>query len=88
MTVLMLVGLLLIFLSIGVLSLPNRILNTESCKRNWCVIFTILTGGFLLIEQNDYAAFCAVFILAGIFINYAFPILLNVITAFNRKSDP
>lgn len=84
----MFVGVALVLVSLFILVMSNDVLDTSSCKRNWCVIFSIVTGALLIIEQNERAALSATIIITGIIINYAFPVLLNVIQAFNRKSDP
>lgn len=88
MTLLMLIGAAIILAAGFIVRMPNDVFNTASCKRNGCVILSVFTGGFLVIEQNEYAAISAAIMTIGIVINYAFPVLLNVLSTFNRKSDP
>ncbi|MCU4320614.1 hypothetical protein KTH44_15970 [Acinetobacter bereziniae] len=81
-------GVILIFCgAIGVL-MPNWMFDTGSCKRNWIAICIILCGGGLVIDSTNIALFFISSLIIGIFINYAFPMLLNIWEVFNRKSDP
>ena len=70
------------------LYVSNKYIDTSSCKRNWVVILTILSCAAYLSELNDLGGFFLTLLLSGIFINYAFPFLLNVIRTFTWKSDP
>ena len=88
MTGLMILGLVLVISVAVALRLPNHVLDTKSCKRNWSAICVLLSGACLIIEQVDKAIFFACLLSAGILTNYLFPILLNVLITFNRKSDP
>lgn len=88
MTNLMILGFILVAVVVIALGLPNRIFDTKSCKRNWSAICVLLVGACLIIEQTDRAIFFACLLSAGILTNYLFPILLNVLITFNRKSDP
>lgn len=88
MTNLMILGFVLVAVVVIALGLPNRIFDTKSCKRNWSAICVLLVGACLIIEQSDKAIFFACLLSAGILTNYLFPILLNVMITFNRKSDP
>lgn len=88
MTNLMILGFVLVAVVVIALGLPNRIFDTKSCKRNWSAICVLLMGACLIIEQSDKAIFFACLLSAGILTNYLFPILLNVMITFNRKSDP
>ena len=88
MTNLMILGFILVAVVVIALGLPNRIFDTKSCKRNWSAICVLLVGACLIIEQLDKAIFFACLLSAGILTNYLFPILLNVLITFNRKSDP
>ena len=88
MTNLMILGFILVAVVVIALGLPNRIFDTKSCKRNWSAICVVLSGACLIIEQTDRAIFFACLLSAGILTNYLFPILLNVLITFNRKSDP
>lgn len=88
MTNLMILGFILVAVVVIALGLPNRIFDTKSCKRNWSAICVLLVGACLIIEQSDKAIFFACLLFAGILTNYLFPILLNVLITFNRKSDP
>lgn len=88
MTNLMILGFILVAVVVIALGLPNRIFDTKSCKRNWSAICVLLVGACLIIEQTDRAIFFACLLSAGILTNYLFPILLNVMITFNRKSDP
>ena len=88
MTNLMILGFVLVTVVVIALGLPNRVLDTKSCKRNWSAICVLLVGACLIIEQSDKAIFFACLLSAGILTNYLFPILLNVLITFNRKSDP
>ncbi len=84
----MILGFILVAVVVIALGLPNRIFDTKSCKRNWSAICVLLVGACLIIEQTDRAIFFACLLSAGILTNYLFPILLNVMITFNRKSDP
>lgn len=84
----MLIGAYLVFVAMLILRLPNKIIDTSSCKRNWVMISIILIGATLIINQKQISLYIGIILFIGIFINYTFPILLNVITAFNRKTDP
>lgn len=88
MTNLMILGFILVIGTGITLGLPNRVIDTKSCKRNWSAICVLLSGACLIIEQTDRAIFFACLLSAGILTNYLFPILLNVLITFNRKSDP
>lgn len=88
MTNLMILGFVLVAVVVIALGLPNRVFDTKSCKRNWSAICVLLVGACLIIEQSDKAIFFACLLSAGILTNYLFPILLNVLITFNRKSDP
>lgn len=88
MTNLMILGFVLVAVVVIALGLPNRVFDTKSCKRNWSAICVLLVGACLIIEQTDRAIFFACLLSAGILTNYLFPILLNVLITFNRKSDP
>lgn len=88
MSITIVFGALLVFVAVLALTVPNKLINTSSCKRNWMLISIILIGATLIIGQTDISLniICVLFI--GIFVNYAFPFLLNVIDTFNRKTDP
>lgn len=88
MTNLMILGFILVAVVVIALGLPNRVFDTKSCKRNWSAICVLLVGACLIIEESDKAIFFACLLSAGILTNYLFPILLNVLITFNRKSDP
>lgn len=88
MTILMILGLVIVIAVVVALRMPNHILDTKSCKRNWSAICVLLVGACLIIEQADMAILIACTLFAGILTNYLFPILLNVLITFNRKSDP
>ena len=88
MTITMIIALAAIIVALVVLYIPNRYIDTTGCKRNWLVVFTILTGSAFLAKMDDLGFVFLVLLFLGICLNYAAPFLLNVITAFNRKSDP
>lgn len=81
-------GVILILCAVYALLVPNWLVNTASCKRNWVIICLILTGGGLVIESTDISLFFSSILFIGICINYAVPMLLNMWESFNRKSDP
>ena len=88
MSMLMLLGIILALLAILAVCLPNRIVDTSSCKKNWCFIALILIGATLFIGQTRVSLHIATILFIGIFINYAIPFILNILTEFNRKTDP
>ena len=88
MTIKMIIALIAIIFALIVVLVPNKYIDTSSCKRNWCVILTILSGTAFLTKLDDIGCIFLSLLFLGIFINYAFPFLLNVYMAFNRKSDP
>lgn len=88
MTLHMLIAFIVLLCAVLALFLSNKVIDTTSCKRNWAAIMTILTCIAYLAEFPGTAWFFCTLLLSGIFINYAFPFLLNVLTAFNWKSDP
>ncbi|MDR6630367.1 hypothetical protein J2X86_002422 [Acinetobacter lwoffii] len=88
MTLHMLIALIVLLGALVALFISNKVIDTTSCKRNWAAIMTFLTCLAYLADFPGTAWFCCALLLLGIFINYAFPFLLNVLTAFNWKSDP
>lgn len=88
MTYQMIFALLAMIIAASSLFIPNKYINTSSCKSNWTVILTILAGASFFTYQNGLGAFFATILISGIFINYAFPFLLNVLRTFTWKSDP
>lgn len=88
MTIKIIIAILAIIVSLVVLYTPNKYIDTTGCKRNWLVIFTILTSAAYIAKMDNLGSIFLGFLILGIFLNYVLPFLLNVITAFNRKSDP
>jgi len=88
MTLSTLIAFIVLIGALVALFISNKVIDTTSCKRNWAVIMVILTCIAYLAEFPGLSLFFCTFLLSGIFINYAFPFLLNVLTAFNWKSDP
>lgn len=88
MTFLMIIAVIALFAVVPALYISNKYIDTSSCKRNWVVILTILSCVAYLSKFDDLAGFFLTLLLSGIFINYAFPFLLNVLRTFTWKSDP
>ncbi len=88
MTVQTLIALVIVALILLFLYLPNRIVDTTSCKRNWVATISFLACMCFLAGFDGQGWTLLTGLLSGIFINYTFPVLLNVLTAFNWKSDP
>ncbi|MBU3845876.1 MAG: hypothetical protein H9855_02655 [Candidatus Acinetobacter avistercoris] len=88
MTMTMFTGLGLVAISILALSLPNKLIDTSTCKRNWIAIFIILIGATFIIDEAQISLTLIAILVLGICINYGFEILLNVLKIFNWKSDP
>ena len=86
--ILKIIALVAVILAVVVLFIPNKYINTASCKRNWVVVLTILTGISFISDQNSLGFVFLTILSLGIFINYALPFLLNVLESFNWKSDP
>lgn len=86
--ILKIIALIAVILAVVVLFIPNKYINTASCKRNWVVVLTILTGISFISDQNSLGFVFLTILSLGIFINYALPFLLNVLESFNWKSDP
>lgn len=86
--ILKIIALIAVILAVVVLFIPNKYINTASCKRNWVVVLTILTGISFVSDQNSLGFGFLTILSLGIFINYALPFLLNVLESFNWKSDP
>ena len=86
--ILKIIALIAVILAVVVLFIPNKYINTASCKRNWLVVLTILTGISFISDQNSLGFVFLTILSLGIFINYALPFLLNVLESFNWKSDP
>lgn len=86
--ILKIIALVAVILAVVVLFIPNKYINTASCKRNWVVVLTILTGISFVSDQNSLGFGFLTILSLGIFINYALPFLLNVLESFNWKSDP
>lgn len=70
------------------LFISNKYIDTSSCKSDLMVILTILSGASFFTYQNGLGTFFATILISGIFINYTFPFLLNVLRTFTWKSDP
>ena len=88
MTIQMLIAITAIIVAVAVLFVSDRLIDTSSCKRQLCAILTILAGAAFFSNMNNAGCFFLSALGLGIFINYAFPFLLNAYIAFNRKSDP
>lgn len=88
MTIQMIVALVVMFIAVVIVLMPNKYIDTSTCKRNWAVILTILSCAAYFTKQDGLGLFFLSLLGLGIFINYAFPFLLNVLRSFNWKSDP
>lgn len=58
----------MIITAIAVL-LPNSIINTRSCKRNWVVVVTILASALIMIDKYLEGLVLLGFLLFGIWLN-------------------
>lgn len=88
MTIQMIVALVVMFIAVVIVLMPNKYIDTSTCKRNWVVILTILSCAAYSTNQNSVGIFFLSILGLGIFINYSFPFLLNVLRSFTWKSDP
>lgn len=89
MTIQMIIALIVMLIAfVIVVFIPDKYIDTSSCKRNWIVVLTILSCAAYSINQNSLVLFFLSLLFLGIFINYTFPFLLNVLRSFNWKSDP
>jgi hypothetical protein len=88
MSIKLMIGMVFILFPIISVWLPDSIIDTESCKKNWSVVLTILTGAAMVTDYDELAFLFSSILISGILTNYFFPVLLNVLSTFNRKSDP
>ena len=84
----MIVALVVMFIAVVVVLMPNKYIDTSTWKRDCVVILTILSCAAYSTNQNSIGLFFLSILGLGIFINYSFPFLLNVLRSFNWKSDP
>ena len=57
--------LVIIFVVIAV-KMPNRIIDTRSCKRNWVAVLTILSSCLFIINHDAAAVFLILTLILGI----------------------
>ncbi len=88
MSLQMILALIVMLVAVVILFVPHKYIDTSTCKRHWCAILTILAGAAFFTKMNTLGTYFVSILFLGIFINYAFPLLFNVLVALNRKSDP
>jgi len=88
MTIKFIIGIALIIIPIISIFLPDSIIDTGSCKKNWSVVLIILTGAAMIADYDGLALFFPCILISGILTNYGFLTLFNVLSTLNRKSDP
>ena len=47
------VCLLMIFIAVISVCLPNRVIDTVSCKRNWVVVLLVLSGSLIIVDKFE-----------------------------------
>lgn len=60
--------LVIIFVVIAV-KMPNRIIDTRSCKRNWVAVLTILSSCLFIINHDAAAVFLILTLVLGIILD-------------------
>lgn len=71
---------IIFFLSIIVLVviavfLPNDLIDTRSCKRNWVAVATILISALAIIDKNTEALILFLFLSLGVAVNWVYVVL-------------
>lgn len=88
MTIQTVLGLVIIAGALLMLRIPDKYIDTTTCKSNWVVVLSVLTGACIAIDKNMLALIFIAILLSGILTNYALQFLLNIASVYNRKSDP
>lgn len=57
---------LVIIFAVIAVKLPNRIIDTRSCKRNWVAVLTILSACLFIINHDAAAVFLILTLILGI----------------------
>lgn len=57
---------LVIIFAVVAVKLPNRIIDTRSCKRNWVAVLTILSACLFIINHDAAAVFLILTLILGI----------------------
>ena len=57
---------LVIIAAVIIVRLPNRIIDTRSCKRNWVIVLTILASCLFIIDHDAAAVFLILALILGI----------------------
>lgn len=57
---------LVIIFAVVAVKLPNRIIDTRSCKRNWVAVLTILSACLFIINHDAAAVFLILALVLGI----------------------
>lgn len=60
---------LVIIAAVIIVRLPNRIIDTRSCKRNWVIVLTILASCLFIIDHDAAAIFIILGLVLGIIID-------------------
>ena len=88
MTIQMIVALVVMFIAVVIVLMPNKYIDTSTCKRNWVVILTILSCAAYFTKQDSLGLFFLSLLWLGIFIYYSFSLRLNLLRSFNWKNGP
>lgn len=62
---------------IVVLWVPNEIIDTTSCKRNWCVCLVIFGSALIVVDQSKLGFLCYSIVLIGSSLNYLIPYFIK-----------
>ncbi|MCO8088237.1 hypothetical protein [Acinetobacter indicus] len=66
----LILSLMVMITAIVAVLLPNKWIDTASCKRNWIVVLTVLSSASFIVDKNIAGVLFALILIFGVCLNW------------------
>ena len=66
----LILSLMVMITAIVAVLLPNKWIDTASCKRNWIVVLTVLSSSSFIVDKNIAGVLFALILIFGVCLNW------------------